>query len=85
MAQNPISSRSPFERAAAQVAAKRVSSPETIPPAQSATPKRNTAKIRARLNDVPDDDTLQSLIGQALSALSRGVRWARGSILNLIV
>ncbi|MFM9890996.1 MAG: hypothetical protein ACKVOE_10255 [Rickettsiales bacterium] len=84
MAEN-IKPRSPFERAAAQVQSKRVATPEIIIPTQAAAPKRSTAKVRARLNDEPDDDTLNSLIAQALSALSRGVRWARGSILNLIV
>ena len=44
-----------------------------------------TTRMRARLNVEPDDNALQSLIGQALTALSRGIRWARGSIINLVV
>ncbi len=44
---------------------------------------RNTPK--ARLNFIPDDSMLAELVNGALSALSRGVRWARGSILNLLV
>ena len=44
-----------------------------------------TSQIRARLNFIPDSDTLNGLVNQALTALSRGVRWARGSIINLIV
>ena len=46
---------------------------------------RTTTQVRARLNHEPDSDTLSGLIGNALAALSRGVRWARGSIVNLLV
>jgi hypothetical protein len=46
---------------------------------------RTTSQVRARLNYEPDSETLSGLIGNALAALSRGVRWARGSILNLLV
>ncbi len=44
-----------------------------------------STSVRARLNFLPDDSTLANLVDQALTALSRGVRWARGSIINLIV
>lgn len=44
-----------------------------------------TTQIRARLNVEPDDSALAALVNQALTALARGVRWARGSIINLIV
>ncbi len=44
-----------------------------------------TTQHRARLNFMPDDSALANLVGQALSALSKGIRWARGSIVNLIV
>jgi hypothetical protein len=44
-----------------------------------------TTSVRARLNFLPDDSMLASLVDQALTALARGVRWARGSIINLIV
>ena len=60
---------------------KGVAEPITINAAVPTT----TTRMRARLNVEPDDGTLQGLIGQALTALSRGVRWARGSIINLIV
>lgn len=80
MANNQITPQSAFERAAAQVRAQRkpdaVSKPEE---------KRTSAQIRASLNHIPDTDTLHSMIDKALAALSRGVRWARGSIVNLIV
>ena len=48
------------------------------------TPLKTTTQVRARLNFIPDDMMLKSLVDQALSALSRGVRWARGSIVNII-
>ncbi len=44
-----------------------------------------TGKVRARLNFLPNNDMLKEMVGQALTALSRGVRWARGSIINLVV
>lgn len=40
---------------------------------------------RARLNFIPDNDTLAAMIDRGLEALSRGLRWDRGSILNLVV
>ena len=46
---------------------------------------RTTTQVRARLNVEPDNETLGGLIGNALAALARGVRWARGSIINLLV
>ncbi len=46
---------------------------------------RTTTQVRARLNHEPDSETLGGLISNALAALSRGVRWARGSIVNLLV
>lgn len=54
--------------------------PEKIPPVAT-----TSGKVRARLNFEPSDSMLKELVGQALTALSRGVRWARGSIVNLIV
>ncbi len=48
-------------------------------------PVKTSSAIRARLNVIPDESTLAAKINQALSALARGVRWARGSILNLLV
>ena len=48
-------------------------------------PVKTITQHRARLNVIPDSASLQGLIENALTALSRGVRWARGSILNLLV
>lgn len=47
--------------------------------------KGTTTQMRAKLNVEPNNDTIRSLVDQALTALSRGIRWARGSIINLIV
>lgn len=44
-----------------------------------------STQVRARLNFLPNDSMLSEMVDQALMALSRGVRWARGSIVNLIV
>jgi hypothetical protein len=73
-------------RAAERVRAKREA--ERAGNTPDATPllsPRTTSQVRARLNYEPDSETLSGLIGNALAALSRGVRWARGSILNLLV
>jgi hypothetical protein len=51
----------------------------------NAAPVTTTTRVRARLNFIPDDTMLKNLVDQALTALARGVRWARGSIINLIV
>lgn len=40
---------------------------------------------RAILNYFPEDSELFTLIDKALNALSRGVYWDRGSILNVLV
>lgn len=66
------------QRAAA--AAGKVAEPITITQVKS-----TSAQIRARLNFIPDNESLSDLIDRALGALSRGVRWARGSIVNLLV
>lgn len=73
-------------RAAERVRAKREA--ERAGVVVEATPlvaPRTTTQVRARLNVEPDNETLGGLIGNALAALSRGVRWARGSIINLLV
>ena len=59
----------------------KVESTEATPIQQIST----TSQVRARLNFMPNDSVLSDMIDQALMALSRGVRWARGSIINLIV
>ena len=40
---------------------------------------------RAALNYIPTPDQLSRLIERALEALSRGVYWDRGSILNIVL
>jgi hypothetical protein len=73
-------------RAAERVRAKREA--ERASGLAEATPllaPRTSSQVRARLNYLPDSEALNGLIGNALAALSRGVRWARGSIINLLV
>lgn len=85
MANNLIPNNS-LARAAERVRAKREA--ERTGVIIEATPlqaPRTTTQVRARLNHEPDSETLGGLIGNALAALSRGVRWARGSIVNLLV
>lgn len=43
------------------------------------------ARGRARLNRIPSPDELSHLIDKALNALSRGVFWDRGSIINILL
>jgi hypothetical protein len=82
MNDNNISSNN-FQRAAERVRAKREADG-----ARRATdsiiiaPVKTTSQVRARLNVMPDSDSLQVILGHALAALSRGVR---GSIVNLLV
>lgn len=40
---------------------------------------------RAHVNIVPSPESLATLIRSAVAALRQGVRWDRGSILNLLV
>lgn len=42
-------------------------------------------KRRADFNYIPSPDLLRSLIERALEALSKGVFWDRGSIINLLL
>ena len=87
MSNAPISNNNSLARAAERVRAAREA--EKAGAVAQATPlvepQKTSAKVRARLNHVPDDETLGGMIGNALAALARGVRWARGSILNLLV
>ena len=78
--QNPLARAA--ERVRAQREAERTEKPQEATPLN---PPRTTSSIRARLNFMPDEETLSNLIGNAVAALSRGVRWARGSIVNLLV
>jgi len=70
------------ERVRAQREAERT---EKVQEATPLHPPRTTSTVRARLNFIPDAETLNAIIGNAVAALSRGVRWARGSIVNLLV
>ena len=85
MADDLISGNSVL-RAAARVRAERAKAAQSVAePITLNAPTKTSSQVRARLNFIPDNATLHGLIDQALSALSRGVRWARGSIINLIV
>jgi hypothetical protein len=44
-----------------------------------------TPPSRAHVNYIPGPDSLSTLISSAVEALRRGIRWDRGSILNLLV
>lgn len=88
MADNSIPPSDRFARAVARVQAKRVadglaplSGVATVTP----PPATGSKSPRARLNSIPDDRTLGNLISEALAALSRGITWARGAIVNLVV
>lgn len=39
---------------------------------------------RPRLNFVPSQDAIDALITKAVTALSKGIYWDRGSIINII-
>lgn len=55
-------------------------------PGRSDEPKaRYYPRGRARLNVIPGPDELARLIDRALNALSRGVYWDRGSIVNILL
>jgi hypothetical protein len=83
MANEIIPPSTPFTRAVAQVKAKRRA--EGVEDADGADEASLRQSPRARLNFIPDDSMLSNMIDRALLALSRGARWARGSILNLLV
>ncbi len=85
MANDSISSNN-LLRAAERVRAKREAERTGgVAEAAALLPVKTITQHRARLNVIPDSASLQGLIENALTALSRGVRWARGSILNLLV
>ena len=48
---------------------------------------RRTARRspRARVNFIPDMEQLKAMIDDALTALSRGVYWDRGSIIDIVL
>lgn len=70
------------ERVRAQRAAERAGK---VVEGEILAPVKHSTSVRARLNFIPDENSLRQMIDNALTALSRGVRWARGSILNLLV
>lgn len=75
-----IPSGNPFIRASQELQATgKITRPA---PAKNVEPARSP---RARLNFIPDEDSLMAMVGRALQALSQGMRWDRGSILNLLV
>jgi hypothetical protein len=85
MSDNQISGNN-LLRAAERVRAKReADGARRVTDAIVVAPVKTTSQVRARLNVMPDSDSLHAIIGNALNALSRGVRWARGSIVNFLV
>lgn len=86
MSNQPISNNNTLLRAAERVRAQREAERVgRVVEGEVLAPVKTTTSVRARLNDIPDHETLVGRINNALAALSRGVRWARGSILNLLV
>lgn len=75
----------PFLRAAEDIRATGKVERRTIESARAAekTPARRGP--RALLNYLPDDSELARMIDGALTALSKGLRWDRGAIVNLLV
>lgn len=78
MIESRIGTNNPFIQNAERI---RKSSPQS---ARAAAPNA-PAGTRARLNFLPDEQTLLSMIDRALNALSMGRYWDRGSIINLLV
>ncbi len=79
MANEIIPPNTPLTRAMQQVKAKRNAGQTD----ETETTRR--ASPRARLNFIPDDSLLSEMVDRALYALSKGARWARGAILNILV
>lgn len=81
MANEIIPPNTPFTRAVERVRATRATQ-GTSAAEEMELPRTSP---RARLNYFPDDSTLGSMVDRALAALSRGIVWARGAIVNLVV
>ena len=81
MANEIIPPNSPFTRALERTRAARRTE-QTSQTEETETPRRSP---RARLNFMPDDTMLGTMIDRALAAMSRGIVWARGAIVNLVV
>ena len=82
MNDSPIrSGGNPFLRAAAEIKATGAIT-RPVAPEKSEAPRKSP---RARLNYLPEDSELSGMIDRALGAMSRGIHWVRGSIVNLLV
>jgi hypothetical protein len=77
MIDTSISSKNPF-LARVETLQRKVST-------DRANPAAAPSGARARLNFLPDESSLLSMIDRALQALSQGRFWDRGSIVNLLV
>ncbi len=51
----------------------------------SADLRKYYPRQRARLNIIPTDQQLENLVKRALEALSKGIFWDRGSIINIVL
>ena len=76
----PVSSGNPFIRASQELVTK-----GDIKETKASVRTAPARSPRARINTIPDDDTLFGLIDQALKALARGHFWDRGAIVNILV
>lgn len=73
----------PFMRAAdSLVKTGRIDRPAVLEAPERPVTRRGP---RALLNYVPGDSELARMIDGALTALSKGLRWDRGAIVNLLV
>jgi len=54
-------------------------------PSDSSVSELPPKPARAHVNFMPSPESLRTLIASAVTALARGVRWDRGTILNLLV
>jgi hypothetical protein len=54
-------------------------------PAQTAPRDSVVVPKRANENFIPSPESLRTLVTGAVEALRRGIRWDRGTILNLLV
>lgn len=60
--------------------------PESKPETPEKDEKRkHYRRGRAALNVIPNPEQLRRLVDRALEALSKGVYWDRGSILNIVL
>jgi hypothetical protein len=54
------------------------------PRAQTESAARSVTPRRAAENIIPSPESLRTLVTAAVDALRRGVRWDRGTILNVV-